>query len=149
LAHSIQRVKVKGTGVRARSNPEQEPDFWAMPWVEPRLSASCSFSESASPVPSSPFMYDNTGLPASFFTQKFPLHLEPTALPQEDEVLFGKHFFGVQEEKPQDDMQLLIDQPLLAEEVDAFFEDFDFPDDLGNEIEDDAVFGDLLEQIIS
>jgi hypothetical protein len=33
LMRRIHRVKVKGTGVRARSNPEQEPDFWAMPWV--------------------------------------------------------------------------------------------------------------------
>lgn len=33
LIPRIMRLKVKGTGVRARSNPEQEPDFWAMPWV--------------------------------------------------------------------------------------------------------------------
>lgn len=34
LSTTIQRVKVKGTGVRARSNPQEEPDFWKMPWVE-------------------------------------------------------------------------------------------------------------------
>ena len=28
LLGKIQRIKVKGTGVRARSNPEQEPNFW-------------------------------------------------------------------------------------------------------------------------
>jgi len=33
LAHQIQRIKVKGTGVRAKSNPEEEPDLWAMEWV--------------------------------------------------------------------------------------------------------------------
>lgn len=33
LLNKIQRIKVKGTGVRARSNPEQEPDFWGMEWV--------------------------------------------------------------------------------------------------------------------
>jgi len=33
LAYQIQRVKVKGTGVRSKSNPEQEPDLWAMEWV--------------------------------------------------------------------------------------------------------------------
>lgn len=27
------RVKVKGTGVRGRSNPDQEPNFWQMKWV--------------------------------------------------------------------------------------------------------------------
>ena len=31
LAHQITRVSVKGTGVRPRSNPEQEPNFYAMP----------------------------------------------------------------------------------------------------------------------
>ena len=34
MAHSIQRIKVKGTGVRARSNPEQEPDLWSLPFVQ-------------------------------------------------------------------------------------------------------------------
>ncbi|KAL7574126.1 hypothetical protein ACA910_014812 [Epithemia clementina (nom. ined.)] len=33
LAYEIQRIKVKGTGVRGKSNPEQEPDFWVMEWV--------------------------------------------------------------------------------------------------------------------
>ena len=33
LCHNIQRIKVKGTGVRAKSNPTQEPDFWSMTWV--------------------------------------------------------------------------------------------------------------------
>jgi hypothetical protein len=31
LAQQIQRVRVKGTGVRAKSNPAQEPNFWSMP----------------------------------------------------------------------------------------------------------------------
>jgi hypothetical protein len=33
LISGISRCKVKGTGVRARSNPEQEPNFWKMTWV--------------------------------------------------------------------------------------------------------------------
>mmetsp|Transcript_6770 Transcript_6770/g.8233 ORF Transcript_6770/g.8233 Transcript_6770/m.8233 type:complete len:414 (-) Transcript_6770:144-1385(-) len=33
LAQRIQRMKVKGTGVRARSNPDTEPNFYAMPPV--------------------------------------------------------------------------------------------------------------------
>jgi len=28
------RVKVKGTGIRARSNPDEEPNFWAMKWMD-------------------------------------------------------------------------------------------------------------------
>jgi hypothetical protein len=34
LLHNILRISHKGTGVRARSNPNQEPKFWDMPWVE-------------------------------------------------------------------------------------------------------------------
>jgi hypothetical protein len=33
LSQKIQRTKVKGTGVRARSNPTTEPHLWEMPWV--------------------------------------------------------------------------------------------------------------------
>jgi hypothetical protein len=33
LSHKIQRTKVKGTGVRARSNPTSEPHLWEMTWV--------------------------------------------------------------------------------------------------------------------
>lgn len=32
LARNMARVQVKGTGVRARSNPDQEPNFWTMKW---------------------------------------------------------------------------------------------------------------------
>ena len=71
----------------------------------------------------------------------------------EDEILFGKHFFGVDQDtdvvKSAPPPPRNLDQQLLASEIDAFFEDFDFPDDIGNEIEDDAVFGELLEQMIS
>jgi hypothetical protein len=34
LVQKIPRAKVKGTKVRARSNPEEEPDFYTMRWVE-------------------------------------------------------------------------------------------------------------------
>lgn len=39
LARDIKRVQVKGTGVRARSNPDQEPNFWTMKWCEPKNEA--------------------------------------------------------------------------------------------------------------
>ena len=37
----------------------------------------------------------------------------------------------------------------IMEDAETFFEDFDFPNDIGPEIEDDEIFGDLLEQMIS
>ena len=49
LLNKIQRIKVKGTGVRARSNPEQEPNFWTMPYV----GATPSPSTAAFPMESS------------------------------------------------------------------------------------------------
>ena len=142
-----------------------------MPWVQDEVSvemtsrlqrsvstsssdSEATSSTSASPVPSSPLHqqhhFNNTGLPESFFSSRFL----PKEQEQQDQVLFGKHFFGVDQDSdiiksaPQPAPQNL-DQQLLASEVDAFFGDFDFPDDIGNEIEDDAVFGQLLEQMIS
>jgi hypothetical protein len=202
LAHSIQRIKVKGTGVRARSNPDQEPDFWSMPWVQPQQSfqdcdyndsapetVSCESSEfsgrsssTASPqhfslqfqpedTQSALFQSSNSALPAAFFSHKLPLHMEPAALPLQnasaqldDDELFGKHFFDVEKigqmpaavrasplpAVPTTLFENLDDESdLLSKEVDEFFEDFDFPDDIGNEIEDDEIFGALLEQMIS
>ncbi|GAX21753.1 hypothetical protein FisN_31Lh041 [Fistulifera solaris] len=35
LAPKIVRIKVKGTLVRRKSNPDEEPDFWSMSWVSP------------------------------------------------------------------------------------------------------------------
>jgi hypothetical protein len=113
----------------------------------------------------------------TFFLQRLPLHLEPTALPPElslnsssillgdDDVLFGKHFFDIEKigrQQPVEapgsslfadtasfDTSMEPSQGLLAKEIDEFFEDFDFPDDIGSEIEDDQVFGAFLEQVIS
>ncbi|MGK3743324.1 MAG: hypothetical protein ACI90V_010180 [Bacillariaceae sp.] len=34
LANKIERIQVKGTRVRGRSNPSQEPNLWSMPWCD-------------------------------------------------------------------------------------------------------------------
>jgi hypothetical protein len=41
LVQKIPRAKVKGTKVRARSNPDEEPDFYSMSWVEKALQRNC------------------------------------------------------------------------------------------------------------
>jgi hypothetical protein len=46
LARDIKRIQVKGTRVRARSNPDQEPNFWTMRWCEPNVTAGSSIDES-------------------------------------------------------------------------------------------------------
>mmetsp|Transcript_20509 Transcript_20509/g.46544 ORF Transcript_20509/g.46544 Transcript_20509/m.46544 type:complete len:423 (-) Transcript_20509:142-1410(-) len=50
LARDMQRVQVKGTGVRARSNPAQEPNFWTMSWCESKTMAVSSEDESEGSV---------------------------------------------------------------------------------------------------
>jgi len=150
LSHSIQRIKVKGTGVRARSNPDQEPDFWAMPWVSPcqTMSSSSYPTKALSQLPSLEMK-----APAS-------LSLSSTMIPStifdaaEDVVLdaFSKPFHYLDPFQPSAGSWTLsgIDA-LLEKEADAFFEDFSFDDskiDQAN-VEDDAVFGDLLEQMIA
>ena len=43
LIEKMHRVKVKGTGVRPRANPDEEPDFWNMkPWIGGSKSTSAS-----------------------------------------------------------------------------------------------------------
>lgn len=44
LVKEISRIQIKGTGVRSKSNPEQEPDFYTMPWVTPESSSSSSLA---------------------------------------------------------------------------------------------------------
>jgi hypothetical protein len=164
LAHSIQRIKVKGTGVRARSNPDQEPDFWAMPWVvNHQYSAGGNDqvqsepNEQSTSMRSQSFVVDKTiaelplrlTLPApkpveSMFT---PL---PSASATELPVFDNKMFHYLDPFEPANgDWTLSGVDELLASEADSFFEDFDFPDDIGKEIEDDDVFGDMLEQMIA
>jgi hypothetical protein len=120
LARSIQRIMVKGTRVRARSNPDQEPNFWSMPWVlqqapqkkdVPYYNDIALLPLSCEPLPSLENVQSDTStlrLPSTFFLHRLPLNLEPTALPSEislhctshpledDDVLFGKHFYDVE-----------------------------------------------------
>lgn len=150
LAHNIQRLKVKGTGVRARSNPEQEPDFWAMPWVtsKPQHPALCA-PQQMQPVPqmSSPY-------------QNFPIYKQP----EEDVVCaFGNKTFHYIDPFQKPAPQVPVSQPqpvqqgsnsfgldaLLNTEAESFFADFDFPEQIGEQIEDDDFFGNMLEQMIA
>jgi hypothetical protein len=137
LAHNIQRIKVKGTGVRARSNPEQEPDFWAMPWVEAGSSSNAAANATPAQAPSFPFnvvsmkQYDPQDLVCAFGNKTFH-YLDPF---QPLDARSKPSLAGVDQ--------------LLATEAESFFEDFVFPGNIGDEIEDDAVFGDMLEQMIS
>jgi hypothetical protein len=144
LSHSIQRIKVKGTGVRARSNPDQEPDFWALSWVSPRQTVSSYSSKMLSQLQMEmkpPVALSSTIIPSSVFDAA-------------EDVLdaFSKPFHYLDPFQPSAGSWTLsgIDA-LLEKEADAFFEDFTFDDTKLDQadVEDDAIFGDLLEQMIA
>jgi hypothetical protein len=152
LAHNIQRIKVKGTGVRARSNPEQEPNLWSMAWLEENNVSASSTSSTSS---------DST-LPVSSpsASLEFPVQL------QQEQPIMPAAPWSVNEDELEQNLLCGFDNntfhylskttahqqgidALLASEADTFFDDFDFPETLGDEIESDDVFGDLLEQMIA
>jgi hypothetical protein len=171
LAHNIHRIKVKGTGVRARSNPEQEPNFWEMPWVSDDNNKNNSCSESSPQQQQHQqqmVKLANTVVQSISSMGQLPpalqpedhhpavarLHYDPFLQNELDLVSsFGKSFHYLDPYKPMSAMEQpkwsVSDAELLQNEAETFFEDFDFPEHIGAEIEDDVVFGDMLESLIS
>jgi hypothetical protein len=150
LAHSILRLKVKGTGVRARSNPDQEPNFWFMPFVNNNVSDS-----EATPAKKSALSHPSVEKAIAQLPAKLtpPVPLQKSFLEDQDTFLaFEKTFHYLDPFQPTQGTSLWtlsgVDE-LLASEAESFFEDFEFPEHIGEEIEDDDVFGDMLEQMIA
>jgi len=126
LAHSIQRIKVKGTKIRARANPDQEPNFYDMPFVHGN---SATLPEQGQPAMKA----------ESLIIEPLPMKIPADMWDLQETPI---------EPIPED---MWKGEDKMAAEVDEFFQDFDFPTDLNvfSEIENDDVFGDLLEQIIA
>eukprot|EP00529_Nitzschia_sp_RCC80_P021386 CAMPEP_0113496492 /NCGR_PEP_ID=MMETSP0014_2-20120614/30149_1 /TAXON_ID=2857 /ORGANISM="Nitzschia sp." /LENGTH=387 /DNA_ID=CAMNT_0000390415 /DNA_START=140 /DNA_END=1303 /DNA_ORIENTATION=- /assembly_acc=CAM_ASM_000159 len=201
LAHAIQRQKVKGTGVRARSNPDQEPDFWAMPFVEQSTAApvscpsqqqsSSSCAAAAAPVAPRMAQHDLQGLQNALYSfnpmmnfqrqQQTPRVVSSSNSANDDLCLGfgGKHFHILepingappaarpvpsmvmmptgQQQFPSpptwsaDAVEDIVDD-ILGKDMDEFFDDFEFPEEnilQDTNLEDDDVFGDLLDQMIA
>lgn len=142
LSHSIQRSKVKGTGVRARSNPDQEPDFWAMPWVTPNQTQPYPSKPMSLEIKTTPSLISSTMIPSTVFNVDEDVLLDA----------FSKPFHYLDPFQPSAGNWTIsgIDA-LLENEADAFFDDFSFDDTKIDQadVEDDAIFGDLLEQMIA
>eukprot|EP00980_Cylindrotheca_fusiformis_P029873 scaffold23996_cov117-Cylindrotheca_fusiformis.AAC.1 len=143
LAQNIHRVKVKGTRVRARANPEQEPNFYDMP----EISKSSMCKAFPPPAPQSSNFITNDQLPLEPFAMENTSPDDPLDamldIPQDKwECLMMR------------DDELLLEQVtsslLKAEEAEQFFEDFNFPSEKKTfeNIENDNVFGGLLEQML-
>jgi hypothetical protein len=151
LAHNIQRLKVKGTGVRARSNPEQEPNFYSMPWVP---TEGLSVPTSVMPLPGISSRPSVIVAPAS--SSMNPQSSFETSRKDDFDLVYA---FGDKTFHYLDPFQGTLqanatpapqegEEKLLLTEAESFFKNFQFPDNIGAEIEEDDVFGDMLEQMI-
>jgi hypothetical protein len=154
LAHSIQRVKVKGTGVRARSNPDQEPDLWTMDWVtttdaSASTDASTDASASTGTADASSPSEASVSPPACSPCTPYLEMLKSSLQGEQDSILdFADRKFHYTDPFIDKWSVQGVDQ-LLANEAESFFEDFRFPDQIVADIEDDHVFCDMLEQMIA
>ncbi|CAJ1959218.1 unnamed protein product [Cylindrotheca closterium] len=165
LAQGIQRIKVKGTGVRARSNPHQEPNFYKMSFVGtrslsvpmplPRSRPVASFPTTFMPIPSPMSL----SIPTPVMSQPAPhaslplqssYSLEPRAVEDFDVICgFGNKKFHYLDPHQLQEAEKARKVEMAPQNAAGFFKDFVFPSDIGVEIEDDEVFGNMLEQMIS
>eukprot|EP00980_Cylindrotheca_fusiformis_P030935 scaffold25655_cov142-Cylindrotheca_fusiformis.AAC.1 len=137
LSHNIHRVKVKGTKIRARSNPEQEPNFYQMPWLAP--SNEQQENSPAAAVAAAAQEGEQNDLDAL-------IDISPdlwATLPYEE---------------PMDRIPVSTiwdeqnDAPIDPSDADLFLEDMDLPEEdagMFKNIENDDVFGQLLEKMIA
>jgi hypothetical protein len=146
LAHRIQRMRVKGTGVRARSNPETEPDFTVMPPVEVSSSLTCqgdmsgvdvrqeepdtTVSKSLSAYADDEYnMFDDSDL-ADFEGMKF--HLLSHSDLMERELMNVDNF-------SHSDMEHFLSQLNISK---------DLYQDIVDSVDNDSNFGDLLQRVV-
>jgi hypothetical protein len=156
LAHNIQRLKVKGTGVRARSNPEQEPNFYSMPWVPTEgLSVPTSFmplpriSSRPAPTPSVVVAPAPSSMnPQSSFETSRKDDFDLVCAFGDKTFHYLDPFQGALQTKATPAPQEGGGEELLSTEAESFFKNFEFPDNIGAEIEEDDIFGDMLEQMM-
>jgi hypothetical protein len=99
LANRIPRVRIKGNGVRARSHPEKEPDFYKMSPVFPGIkTASRNMSTNEPPLPT---------IPSSPPNQCLSLAISSTGESESQGLDFaGRQFHSVGEE--------ISEQPILS-----------------------------------
>jgi hypothetical protein len=146
LVQNIHRIKVKGTKIRARSNPEQEPNFYAMPYVGAQVGQSSqALTSQTLPLQSLLQMQD-----ASAFDPVPIANMRPAPWDLKEAaaaMVIPKKIDTELEPLPWDASP---DEDFLAADADEFFKDFDFPADSPafQDIEDDNVFGSLLEEIV-
>jgi len=157
LSPRIMRVKVKGTGVRARSNPEQEPDLWTLIWMTTSGPTRPQFHHSASSVVSDDSDADSSGFSAE---PAEPFSMECTEVDNDILHSWGKTFHYLDTSDPSvmaqvTDSTAVMPKPELElsaqlAAMDHLLDTVDF-DELVHEIfdSDDLTFADLLERAVA
>lgn len=160
MAHNIHRTKVKGTGIRAKSNPDQEPNFYSMPWVVPQNATNESIRSPFVPWSMSNCPTREASAPRTLLAQlplsssESKISSQRIARRRDDDIVcaFGDRTFhyldpyqlaqkaSQTKSEPQEAVQ--------SSDAESFFKNFYFPDNIGVEIEDDDVFGAMLERMI-
>jgi len=137
LAYRIQRMRVKGTGVRARSNPEMEPNFSKMAEVLPTSNA----ENDVSPLetPSSSLLVPEEVLSS--------VNNKPESELGDFE---GMHFHLLD---PTDyEQRRPLDELFSTEDLESFLDQLNISRDLYQDIvstvDDDLSFGDLLQRVM-
>jgi hypothetical protein len=146
LAHKIQRLKVKGTGVRARSSPGTEPDFYRMAPV-----SVVAGEETMMRAPEQPLSLPQEQLTTDE-TLSLPFDVDPLhLLKDEDDLVFhGGQSFAYMEPSMYDLGE--APEPFTDEEMHSFLSNLNITKGLYMEIldnvDDDDEFGNLLEKVI-
>jgi hypothetical protein len=152
LCAKIHRLKVKGTGVRARSNPEAEPDLWKMNWITGHGMAALVTPEqqqdSSLEIFPSRVSSDSSMTKDSVASQ--PDSKEVSA---EDLYFFEGRAFHAMESLQQQVIPTLYDTLDFDDtDIEALLSDIKLPGnfhlDIIDCIDDDVAFGNLLERLI-
>lgn len=148
LIQRMTRVKVKGTGIRARSNPEQEPDFWSMPWVVTQTTMYAQGAGSSSVISNDESEEDLTPLPLPTTSYQDDV---PSPESEEDIVMtgWGKPFHYLDLNQPSLHHQPLHQQQSQPELLNELLNDADLEAALDTLLrQDDMDLADMLDHVV-
>lgn len=162
LCSKIHRLKVKGTGVRARSNPEQEPDLWKMSWITNHGIDTSAHTQSHEAATTTPVPFPSrVSSEESMAVVPKETKLSQQQQQQEQEDLDDLFFFEGQAFHALEPTSVAQHASLPAvddaidfgdADIDALLSDIKLPGnfhlDIIDSIDDDVAFGNLLERLI-
>jgi hypothetical protein len=148
LAYRILRMRIKGNGVRARSNPESEPNFYKMPSVE-EGNAKSGVTVKSEPAKVLPLLTLSSEKGASLIAETLPDGLE---LDLKDFDFAGKMFQGVEEVSETTKTPALEADTLSQDEMGAFLQRLSITpreyDDIVKNLGNDKDYGNMIERLV-